>query len=241
MKHLFSTIILLAASFCMSAQGTSNYMIRTAVISDTISPGLKTLHDSVSYAIGVSVANFYHQQGIKNLNTSMVTQAIQDVFAGKSVILDDKTCNDVLNSYMNKMEEEKAKDILEEGKKFLAENKNRPGVKTTASGLQYEVIVEGTGPKPMAATDSVTCHYVGTFLNGEEFDGSVKRGVPATFALNRVIAAWTEGLQLMSIGSKYKFYVPHNLGYGIYKYNSIPGGSTLIFEVELLGIKKAGN
>ena len=239
MKPLFSTFFVITLSFFVSAQGTRNSIIRTAVISDTISPNLKSLQDSVSYAIGVSVANFYHQQGIKNLNTSLVSKAIQDVFAGKSILLDDKTCNEVLNSFMTKLEEEKIKDILEVGKNFLAENKKRPSVKTTASGLQYEVLLEGTGPKPLT-TDSVTCHYVGTFLTGEEFDGSIKRGTPATFALNRVIAGWTEGLQLMGIGSKYKFYIPYNLGYGMYDYNNIPGGSTLIFEIELLGIKKVG-
>lgn len=239
MKSLFSTFFFITLSFFGSAQGTRNSIIKTAVISDTISPNLKSLQDSVSYAIGVSVANFYHQQGIKNLNTSLVSKAIQDVFAGKSILLDDKTCNEVLNSFMTKLEEEKIKDILEVGKNFLAENKKRPSVKTTASGLQYEVLLEGTGPKPLT-TDSVTCHYVGTFLTGEEFDSSIKRGTPATFALNRVIAGWTEGLQLMGIGSKYKFYIPYNLGYGMYDYNNIPGGSTLIFEIELLGIKKVG-
>ena len=197
---------------------------------------LKTLSDSVSYAVGVSVANFYKQQGIKKLNSTIVTKAINDVFSGKAILMNDKTCNDVMTTYLNKIEEEKVKDVLEAGKNFLDENKKRPEVKATASGLQYEVLVETAGPKP-SATDSVTCHYRGTFLNGNEFDGSYKRGAPSTFALNGVIAGWTEGLQLMSVGSKYKFYVPYKLGYGLYDYNSIPGGSTLIFEVEMLHIK----
>jgi FKBP-type peptidyl-prolyl cis-trans isomerase FklB len=136
---------------------------------------------------------------------------------------------------MNKVQEEKVKPNLAAGKKFLDENKKRPEVKTTPSGLQYEVLVEGTGPKPKA-TDKVTVQYRGTFLNGTEFDSSFKTGQPVTFALNGVITGWTEGLQLMSVGSKYKFYVPYNLGYGMYDYNSIPGGSTLIFEVELLNV-----
>ena len=212
------------------------------VISQKVNPAttalrLKTINDSVSYAIGVSVANFYNQQGIKNLNGTIVSKAINDVFSGKKAILNDQTCNDVLNAYLRKMEEEKNKGALDSGIKFLAENKKRPAVKTTASGIQYEVIVEGAGPKP-SATDSVTCNYMGVFLNGVEFDNSYTRGEPATFALNRVIAGWTEGLQLMSVGSKYKFYIPYNLGYGVYDYNNIPGGSTLIFEVVLLDIKK---
>ena len=197
---------------------------------------LKTLSDSVSYAVGVSVANFYKQQGIKKLNSAIVTKAINDVFSGKPILMNDKTCNEVMTTYLNKIEEEKVKDVLEAGKNFLDENKKRPEVKATASGLQYEVLVETAGPKP-SATDSVTCHYRGTFLDGNEFDGSYKRGAPSTFALNGVIAGWTEGLQLMSVGSKYKFYVPYKLGYGLYDYNSIPGGSTLIFEVEMLNIK----
>lgn len=196
---------------------------------------LKTLYDSASYAVGMSVANFYKQQGINELNTAMVSKAINDAMSGKGMLMDDKTVNDVLNAYMNKMQQEKIKPELEAGKNFLEENKKRPEVKTTASGLQYEVIKEGTGQKP-AATDKVTCHYKGNLLNGMEFDNSYNRGEPATFALTAVIAGWTEGLQLMSVGSKYKFYVPHNLGYGTYGYGSIPGGAALIFEVELLNV-----
>ena len=126
------------------------------------------------------------------------------------------------------------------GNTFLAENKKRPGVKSTASGLQYEVITEGTGVKP-EATDSVTCNYRGTLINGTEFDNSYSRGQPVTFALDRVIHGWTEGLQLMTVGSRYKFYIPYTLGYGPFDNGPIPGGSALIFEVELLNVKKANS
>ena len=200
-------------------------------------PALKTLYDSACYAVGVSVANFYKQQGIEKINTNLVSEAINDVLGGKPMQLDDKTVNAVLNAYMNKMQEEKIKPAVDLGTKFLATNKLRPEVKTTASGLQYEIIVEGTGPKP-TINDRVTCHYKGMLLNGVEFDNSYNRGAPSTFSLNGVIAGWTEGLQLMNTGSKYKLYVPYNLGYGAYGYGSIPGGEMLIFEVELIAIPK---
>lgn len=231
MKPILS-LLCFSLAFNVFAQEGINPVLPVAQKSD-----LKTLTDSVSYAVGISVANFYKQQGIKAMNSALVSNAINDVFSGKVPLLDDKTCNDVMMTYLNKIEEEKARVNLDEGKKFLEENKKRLEVKTTASGLQYEILNESAGPKP-AATDSVTCHYRGTLINGFVFDESYKRGAPITFALNRVIAGWTEGLQLMSAGSKFKFYIPYNLAYGLYDNNAIPGGSTLIFEVELLSFKK---
>lgn len=198
---------------------------------------LKTLSDSASYAIGVSVANFYKQQGINKLNTTLVSKGINDILGNKKALLDDAACNNVMNTYMNKMQAEKSKPRIDSGTNFLAKNKTKAGVKTTASGLQYEVITEGTGDKPTAA-DSVTCHYKGTLLNGTVFDNSYDRGQPITFSLGGVIPGWTEGLQLMSVGSKYKLYVPYTLGYGAFDYGPIPGGSLLIFEVELLNVTK---
>jgi FKBP-type peptidyl-prolyl cis-trans isomerase FklB len=128
-------------------------------------------------------------------------------------------------------------DTKEQGEKFLEENKLREGVIVTESGLQYEVLKMGKGKKP-AATDRVKVHYHGTLINGEVFDSSVDRGEPIVFGLNQVIAGWTEGVQLMPVGSKFKFYIPQNLGYGERAAGSIPPYSTLIFEVELLGIEK---
>ncbi|HWR32372.1 MAG TPA: FKBP-type peptidyl-prolyl cis-trans isomerase [Chitinophagaceae bacterium] len=198
---------------------------------------MKSLIDSASYAVGLSVANFYMQQGIKKLNSSMVSKAIGDVLAGKKLLLDDETANGVLNNFMMAIQAEKSKPNIDAGKKFLAENKKKPGVITTASGLQYEILRDTTGPKP-TATDSVTCHYKGTLLDGSVFDNSYDRGQPITFSLGGVIKGWTEGLQLMSVGSKYKFYVPYTIGYGASDYGPIPGGSMLTFEVELLEIRK---
>jgi FKBP-type peptidyl-prolyl cis-trans isomerase len=202
----------------------------------TQSSSLKTLEDSASYAIGVSVANFYSQQGLKTINTTMVAKAINDIYSKKKPVMDEATCNSVVMRLMSNMQTEKSKPNIEAGEAFLNKNKSNPAVKTTPSGLQYEVITQGTGPKP-SATDTVVAHYKGTLLNGTEFDNSYKRGEPITFPLNHVIAGWTEALQLMPVGSKYKLYIPYQLAYGPNDNGPIPGGSVLIFEVELIGIK----
>lgn len=141
-----------------------------------------------------------------------------------------------ISDKLNQMKNEKAAANLKAGEEFLASNSSKPGVTTLASGLQYEVITEGSGPKPLA-TNKVTCHYHGTLIDGTIFDSSVRRGQPATFPLNAVIKGWTEGVQLMSVGSKYRFFIPPQLGYGERQVSAQIGpNSTLIFEVELLGI-----
>ena len=138
---------------------------------------------------------------------------------------------------LNKAKEEKFEATKKEGADFLAANAKEENVVSLPSGLQYKVITMGNGAKP-TATQNVTCHYEGSLINGTIFDSSVKRGQPATFPLNRVISGWTEGLQLMPVGSKYKLYIPYQLGYGMRGAGSIPPGAALIFEVELLDIKK---
>jgi FKBP-type peptidyl-prolyl cis-trans isomerase len=203
----------------------------------TTGPVLKTLSDSASYAMGISLASFYKQQGVSKINTTLVSKAINDVMGGKKLLMDDMNANEVMNKLMTNMQESKAQACIDTGAAFLARNKKRPTVKTTASGLQYEVITEGTGIKPVA-TDSVTCHYKGTLIDGTEFDNSFSRGEPITFALNRVIPGWTEGVQLMSEGAKYKFYIPYTIAYGAFDNGPIPGGSTLIFDVELIKVIK---
>lgn len=196
---------------------------------------LKSLSDSASYAIGVSVAGFYKQQGLTNINTAMVNRAINDVYSKKKLLLNEQQCNEVVSNVMGKAQADKSKPNITAGEAFLAKNKKNPNVKTTASGLQYEILTPGSGPTPKA-TDTVTVNYKGTLLDGTEFDNSYKRGQPATFPLNQVIPGWTEGVQLMSKGSKFKFYIPYQLAYGPNGTGPIPGGSLLIFEVELLEI-----
>lgn len=196
---------------------------------------LKSITDSASYAIGVSVANFYSQQGMNSINSKVVAKAIEDVLSKKGTLLSDQQCNQVMMQIMTQAQEQKSKAQIDEGTKFLEANKKKPGVQTTASGLQYEVITQGTGVKPVE-TDTVKVNYLGTLINGQEFDNSYKRGEPISFPLNGVIRGWTEGVQLMSTGSKYRFFIPYQLAYGTNEAGSIPAGSTLIFEVELLEV-----
>lgn len=198
---------------------------------------LKSESDSLSYALGVSVASFYKQQGLTNLNATTISKGISDVMGGKKPLLDAGQCQNFIMAYMSKQQASKSKPNVDAGEKFLAQNKKNAAVKTTPSGLQYEVLTQGTGPKPLV-TDTVVVNYKGTLLDGSEFDNSYKRGEPISFPLNGVIRGWTEGLQLMPVGSKYKFYIPHQLGYGLNEQGPIPAGSVLIFEVELLQIKK---
>ena len=197
----------------------------------------KNATDSLSYALGVSVASFYKQQGVKNLNTTVLSKAIGEVLSGKKLSLNEAQCNSIIMDYMQKKDAEKSKPQVQAGQKFLEQNKTNPNIKITGTGLQYEVITQGTGPRPLA-TDTVVVNYRGTLIDGMEFDNSYSRGEPISFPLNRVIPGWTEGLQLMNVGSKYKLYIPHHLGYGLNGQGQIPGGATLIFEVELLQIKK---
>lgn len=237
MKKISLFVMLSAMAVMVVAQSGSTTKPAAKATPAAQQPVLKTLTDSASYAIGVSVASFYKQQGITRLNTTLVARAINDILGNKKTLLNDEATNEVLTKLMNKTLEDKSRPIIELGNAFLAKNKTRPEVKTTASGLQYEVITEGAGIKPLA-TDSVTCHYKGTLIDGTEFDNSYTRGEPITFPLNRVIAGWTEGLQLMGMGSKYKLYIPYLLAYGSGDQGPIPGGSALIFEVELIDVKK---
>jgi FKBP-type peptidyl-prolyl cis-trans isomerase len=236
MKQLLVCTILFAGLTATAQQKKAPVKKPVAKTTAPVST-LKTLNDSASYAIGLSVANFYKQQGITKLNGDAVAKAINDAITNKKLLLTDMEANSVMMRYMNQAQTAKAQPTIEAGEKFLTANKTKAGVKTTASGLQYEVIKEGTGPKP-GETDSVVCHYKGTLLDGTQFDNSYDRGQPITFTVNGVIKGWTEALQLMPAGSKYKLYIPHELAYGVNEVGNIPAGSLLIFEVELLEVKK---
>lgn len=233
MKKLFLFSFLLVG-LGAAAQKKST-PVKKAPATPAPAAALRTLTDSASYAIGISVANFYAQQGMSNLNVAMVSKAISDVFGGKKALIDDQQANSVIMRFIGKAQEAKSKPNIAAGEKFLAANKTKPGVQTTASGLQYQVVVQGTGPTP-TATDSVQCHYAGTLIDGTEFDNSYKRGQPITFPVGGVIKGWTEALQLMPVGSKYKLFIPHQLAYGTNDVGTIPAGSVLLFEVELLKI-----
>ncbi|MBT33726.1 MAG: peptidylprolyl isomerase [Thalassobius sp.] len=201
--------------------------------------------DSVSYSAGVSIGNNLKPQTEKDsLNIDALLAGLSDVLKGSSDLkLTEEQCNQILQTYSMRKQQEmvaatqkEATTNLEKGQAFLAENGKKDGVTTTESGLQYEVITEGSGPSPKA-TDQVTVHYHGTTIDGTVFDSSVDRGEPASFPLNGVIKGWTEGLQLMKTGAKYKFYIPANLAYGSQRRSEEIGpNETLIFEVELLSV-----
>ncbi len=192
--------------------------------------------EKVSYALGLSIASNLASQNLASIDTKVFMDGLNDFFQQNSFKIDVNEINQVITDYQTKQSKEQNAGILEEGEKFLAENAKKDGITTTDSGLQYEVITEGNGASP-SATDKVTVHYVGTLLDGTKFDSSVDRGEPATFGLNQVIPGWTEGVQLMKEGGKYRFYIPYHLAYGERGAPpNIPGFATLIFEVELLNV-----
>jgi FKBP-type peptidyl-prolyl cis-trans isomerase FklB len=192
--------------------------------------------DSVSYSFGVLIAQNLKSQGLDSLDQAQLAQGIQDVLKGAKLRYDVQQCNNIVQQHMTALESKKYAGNVEEGKKFLAENSKRSGVVTLPSGLQYEVLTAGSGPKP-TASDRVTVHYTGTLVDGTVFDSSVDRGEPATFGVTQVIQGWVEGLQLMPLGSKWKFFIPYELGYGERGAGGVIGPyATLIFEVELLKI-----
>ena len=192
--------------------------------------------DSLSYAIGVQVAEYYKTQGVEKLNTEYVKKAFNDVFNGKPLAISEEECNMNIQQKLQEFMTRKISGVKEAGQKFLEENKKRPEVVTLPDGLQYEIITKGSGPIPKA-TDTVKAHYAGTLLDGTEFDNSYKRGQPLTIPVSGVIRGWTEALELMPVGSKWKLYIPSDLAYGDRGAGgAIPGGATLIFTIELLDI-----
>ena len=199
--------------------------------------------DKVSYALGLGIGRQLCDMGAKALNIDAYAQAIKDVIAGSEPQIGDQEAQQIVQNFFQEQEkkqravaEEKHKDSKVAGEKYLSENAKKDGVVTLSSGLQYQVLKEGNGKCPKA-TDKVKCHYEGMLIDGTIFDSSVQRGEPATFPLNQVIAGWTEGLQLMQEGAKYRFFIPYHLGYGERGAGqSIPPFATLIFDVELIAV-----
>ncbi len=193
--------------------------------------------DSLSYAMGVQTAEYYKSQGAENINPEMVQKAYNDVFNSKTLLISPEQCNMTIQTKLQEFMIAKVTIEKAAGMKFLEENKKRPEVVTLPSGLQYEIITKGTGPIPKA-TDTIKANYIGTLINGKEFDNSYSRNEPITIPVGGVIRGWIEALQLMPVGSKWKIYIPSDLGYGDRGAGggAIPGGATLIFEMELLDI-----
>ncbi|MBR6304406.1 MAG: FKBP-type peptidyl-prolyl cis-trans isomerase [Paludibacteraceae bacterium] len=193
--------------------------------------------DKISYALGLSMGQNLMSSGVESLNYQDLAAGIEDVLTKQQPKISYQEAQQVLNQFFQELEAKVAGAAKAEGEKFLAENAKREGVKVTPSGLQYEILEPSLGQKPKA-TDTVRVHYEGTLIDGTVFDSSYRRGESITFPLNGVIAGWTEGLQLMSIGSKYKFFIPYQLAYGERGAGqSIPPYAALIFTVELLGIE----
>ena len=197
---------------------------------------LNTQMDSVSYSLGISVANNLKSSGFESIENQAVASAFSDVFEGNEVKINEEDANMLIQDYFVELSQKKSQEAISTGQAFLDENGKKEGVTTTASGLQFEVLTNGTGATPVEK-DQVTVHYHGTLVDGTVFDSSVERGQPATFPVNGVIPGWVEALQLMNIGSKYKLYIPSDLAYGERGAGgSIGPNETLIFEVELLSI-----
>jgi FKBP-type peptidyl-prolyl cis-trans isomerase FklB len=217
----------------------------------TTAPGLfKNNADSVSYAVGVRIAQSLKAQGFDNVNMSLFQKAMNDIALNKSPVLADAAIADCLGKFQQRIngvkeaeqrKENAAKSAVarQQGQAFLAENGKRAGVVSLPSGLQYEVLKTGSDNTRPVLTNKVKCHYTGTLINGTKFESSVDRGEPITFPLGNVIKGWQEALQLMTVGSKWKLFIPADLAYGD---NPNPGGlitpgATLVFEVELLGVE----
>ncbi|TKB97833.1 FKBP-type peptidyl-prolyl cis-trans isomerase [Pedobacter cryophilus] len=194
--------------------------------------------DSASYSFGLKIAMGLKSDGVGSLNYALLSKAMEDVFMGNQLMISDEQAGAAISGFLQQASKAKFSGLEEEGSKFLAQNKLKPNIITTASGLQYEVITQGTGEKPKA-TDEVTVHYKGTLINGNQFDSSYDRNEPLSLPLNNVIPGWTEGVQLMAVGSKYRFYIPYQLGYGERGAGQdIPPFSTLLFDIELIKIGK---
>jgi FKBP-type peptidyl-prolyl cis-trans isomerase FkpA len=244
MKFVKPTLVALALISVFGCQED----VKTAEAKTTV---LETEAQKQAYSLGASIGayigNNLKQQaelGLE-LDQGLITNGFVDSLAGNSLVSEEEMRNilTAMNTQMNAKQQEQAAKLSEsslaEGQDFLAENAKKSGVQVTESGIQYVVITEGEGAKPKA-TDTVTVHYKGTLIDGEQFDSSYDRGEPAVFPLNRVISGWTEGVQLMSVGAKYKFTIPSDLAYGTAgSPPRIPGNSVLEFEIELLEIQSA--
>ena len=193
--------------------------------------------DKVSYALGLGIGRQLEEMGANDIVAEDFAAAMKDVLTGAELKIDETEAQAMVQNYLQKKNEEKVQKAKAEGEAFLAENGKKDGVVTLPSGLQYQVLKEGEGKSPKAP-DQVKCHYEGTLVNGKVFDSSYRRGEPATFPLNGVIAGWTEGLQLMKEGAKYRFFIPFNLAYGTRGAGQdIPPYAALIFDVELIEVK----
>jgi FKBP-type peptidyl-prolyl cis-trans isomerase len=229
----------------MKIKGLVILAVATAVIASSCTQSgitgtkVKTAEDSLAYALGIA-SYFYYMTDSVDIDPVLFAKGMLDS-KNENNTLDETSAQGYVMTYMQKRQAEKMQAMytknIEEGENFLSENKKREGVQETTSGLQYEVLTMGTGAKPVE-TDIVKVHYTGMLIDSTKFDSSVDRGAPAEFGVNQVIQGWQEGIQLMPVGSKFKFYIPYELGYGENGTGPIPPYSVLVFEVELIEIVK---
>lgn len=237
MKKIILIIAVLSVAVAQAqTKKTTTATKKTVTTKTTTTVAPKASIDSFSYALGVNIASNLRTQGIGNVNYASLQRAMTDVFTNKQPLLTENQCKMAIQEKLMQYMSSKNSAAKEEGKRFLAENKKRPGVIELPNGLQYEIIKQGTGEKPKL-TDTVRAHYAGSLVNGQEFDNSYKRGEPLQIPVSGVIPGWTQALQMMPVGSKWKLYIPSDLGYGDRGAGgAIPGGATLIFDIELLEI-----
>jgi len=243
MKKFVIAFLAISISVCSWAQSKKELAAEVTKLKSEISeltkPKVANLDDETkkaSYGLGVLIASNLKNQGGDSVNLESLYFGIQDVFKKKDLIISEQECSAIVQTYMEGANAKKTLVMKAEGEKFLAENKTKEGVKVTASGLQYKVLRTGTGKMPTAA-DEVMCHYVGTLIDGTEFDSSIKRGEPATFGVTQLIAGWTEALQMMHEGDKWMLYIPYDIGFGEHGSGSqIPPYAALIFELELIKV-----
>lgn len=212
------------------------FFISISTFSFVHAQSLQNSVDSVSYALGQDIGRSLLGTGA-TLNSDVLLQSLNEAISGKPSLFNEEQSMTIIQTAMRKAYEEKAKKAMQVNEEFLETNKSKPNVVVTPEGLQYEVLVQGTGANPLA-TDEVEVHYEGKLIDGTKFDSSYDRNEPIVLTLSRVIEGWKIGIPLMKVGSKYRFYVPANLGYGERAQGEIPAFSTLIFDVELLSIKE---
>lgn len=238
-KGIFMGLLLVASLFsaCNQAAEEPEKEIEEKIKEQT--PKALSDMDRFSYAFGMLVGANLKASGMnpEDISREELLRGLKASLGEGKADMDMQAAQALINNTIQQKEKASKTINMDAGKKFLAENKKRPNVKTTGTGLQYEVVKEGNGPKP-TLQDKVKVHYHGTLIDGTIFDSSVERAKPISFQLSGVIQGWQEGLQLMSVGSTYKFYIPSNLGYGTSPAGKIPANSTLIFQVELLGINE---
>lgn len=226
-KHILSLTLLGGILYFASCQQKSS-----------TSSKLENELDSVSYSLGVSVAQNLKMSGMEEINADLFAQGIEDMMKTDTPQIIPAVADQLINSYLTELRTRASEKSKKESEDFLAENKEKDGIDTTESGLQYEVIQQGSGATP-DENDQVTVHYTGKTINGNIFDSSVERGEPVTFNVGQVIPGWTEGLQLMQEGGKMRFYIPSELAYGTRGAGpDIPPHSALIFDVELISVEK---